>query len=57
MKKTYLNPSCKMMAVKSEGIMVTTVTGGDGGPGWGGAGDGGGGDVNQINVWGEEEAE
>ena len=55
MKKTYLNPACKLMVMKNEAIMATTVVGGgDGDMGWGGQGDGGG-DVNKINVWGEEE--
>ena len=57
MKKTYLNPSCKLMVMKNEAIMATTVIGGgEGGDmGWGGEGDGTGGDANQINVWGEDE--
>ena len=58
MKKTYLNPSCKYIEFKSEGIMATTEPGapggGAGGPGGPG---GGGGDINQFNVWGDEEEE
>jgi hypothetical protein len=55
MKKTYLNPSCKLMVMKNEAIMATTVVGGgEGDMGWGGEGDGSGADANQINVWGEE---
>ena len=50
MKKTYLNPSCKYIEIKSEGIMAGTEPG-PGGPG------GGGGDINQFNVWGDEEEE
>ena len=59
MKKTYLNPSCKFIEIKSEGIMAGTNKGPGGGPGAGGPGGpgGGGGDINQFNVWGDEEEE
>ncbi len=62
MKKTYLNPSCKFIEIKSEGIMAATEPGPGGpggGPGAGGPGGpgGGGGDINQFNVWGDDEEE
>ena len=56
MKKTYLNPSCKLMEIKSEGIMATTDPGDPGAGGPGGPGSGGG-DINQFNVWGDDEEE
>jgi hypothetical protein len=60
MKKTYLNPSCKYIEFKSEGIMNGTGNAGPGGgPGAGGPGGpgDGGGDINQFNVWGDDEEE
>jgi hypothetical protein len=59
MKKTYINPTCKVRAMKTEAIMANTVIGDDGngdGAGFGGPdGDGGAGaDVNRKSLWDEE---
>ena len=61
MKKTYINPTCKVRAMKIEAIMAQTVVvdpddpngivGDDNtGIGWGGEDNGGGGDANK-SVW------
>ena len=65
MKKTYINPTCKVRAMKIEAIMAETapvepvdpiepggiIGGGDGSDiGWGGTDNGGGGDANK-SVW------
>lgn len=64
MKKTYINPTCKVRAMKIEAIMADTtpvepvdpndpngIVGGEGTDiGWGGVDNGGGGDANK-SVW------
>lgn len=58
MKKTYINPTCKVRAMKTEPIMVNTVvtdkTDDDPGIGWGGPDTGGGTDAKKNNLWEEE---
>ncbi len=61
MKKTYMNPACKVRTMKVEAILANTIIGGDvegeGGMGFGG-GDGQGGagaDINRKSLWDEEE--
>ena len=58
MKKTYINPTCKVRAMKIEAIMADTVIAdmGDGsGAGWGGPdGDGGAGADAKKSLWDEE---
>ena len=61
MKKTYMNPACKVRTMKIEAIRANTIIGdgGDGGNGMGfGGGDGQGGagaDINRKSLWDEEE--
>ena len=59
MKKTYINPACKVRTMKIEAILANTVIGGPDGEGigfGGGDGEGGaGGDVNRKSLWDEEE--
>ena len=64
MKKTYINPTCKVRVMKIEAIMADTnpvvdpndpngIVGDDEtGIGWGGEDNGGGGDANK-SVWSE----
>ena len=62
MKKTYMNPTCKVRAMKIEAILAQTVIvnepgdgigGGPDGEGIGGPGYGGNPDVNK-SLWDEE---
>jgi hypothetical protein len=59
MKKTYINPACKVRTMKIEAILANTIIGGPGGSGMGfGGGDGEGGagaDANRKSLWDEEE--
>lgn len=59
MKNTYINPSCKVRAMRTEPFMTNTVIGdmgNDSGIGWGGQDNDGdqGADVNKIDLWAEE---
>lgn len=67
MKKTYMNPTCKVRAMKIEAILANTdnhiinvtepgddVIGGDGVGGIGSGGSGGDPDANRKNLWDEE---
>ena len=57
MKKTYINPACKVRTMKIEAILANTVIDNTGEIGFGGGdGEGGaGGDVNRKSLWDEEE--
>ena len=59
MKNSYINPTCKFRAMRTEPLMANTVIGdlGNGSDiGWGGQDDDGdqGADANKMDLWAEE---
>lgn len=63
MKKTYMNPTCKVRVMKIEAILAQTIIvddpgdglgGGPNGDGIGGPGPGGEPDANRKSLWDEE---